>query len=164
MRHLFSALLVSTMVAMPVTKGALADDGGVLNPEDRSIQNLSADLARHPDRSGIICWVAYETHKGGIHDVALESLMECAAAGNAPSMILLSHIYENGYGTDPSPEQATYWVRRAAEEGYAVGQYHYGMALLRGHGVEKNEAEAIAWLKRAADNGDETARDVLQNM
>lgn len=160
MRQIFASLLVSTMIAAP----AIADEGGILNPEDRSIKNLGADLARHPDRAGIICWVVYETHKAGMHDIALDALQECAAAGNAPSMILLSHIHENGLGTDPSPERATYWVRRAAEQGYGVGQYHYGMALLKGHGVEQNEEEALIWLQRAADNGDADAIEVLRNM
>ncbi len=160
MRRIIASLLALAAIAIP----ALAQDGGVLNPEDRSIQNLSDDLARHPNRAGIICWVVYEAHKGGQHGVALGALKKCAAAGNAPSMILLAHVYENGLGTDRSPERATYWVRRAAEQDYAVGQYHYGMALLKGHGVAKNRKEALRWLRRAADNGDADAIRVLRAM
>lgn len=145
------------------TTSALAEDG-TLNPHEGGIAQLRETLAQRPDRAGITCWVVYETQKGGLHGEALAALHDCARAGNAPSMILLSHAYENGLGTEASPQQATYWAQQAALEGYSVGQYHYGLALLNGHGVAKDAEQGRYWLEQAAQGGDENAAALLQTM
>lgn len=145
---------------------ANADAFGTLNPEEGGPMRLSENLATHPDRAGTICWVVYEMQKGGArHQThAFELMKSCAASGNAPSMILLAHAYENGLGTDISAEKATYWVRKAAEMGYSLGEYHYGVALLNGFGTEKNQNEAVKWLKKAADDGDAGALALLSTL
>ena len=146
-----------------LTTAAQAEDG-TLNPDEGGIAHLRETLAARPDRAGFVCWVVYETQKGGMHDTALTALQDCAESGNAPSMILLSHAYENGLGTDPSPELAAHWAKQAAMTGYAVGQYHYGMALLRGQGVPADASAARYWLEQAAAGGDESAAEVLKTM
>ncbi len=154
MRLLLSIILL--LLALP----AFAKDG-TLNPHEGGIAQLKESLNTRPERAGFICWVVYETQKGGLHAEALDALHSCAESGNAPSMILLSHAYENGLGTEKSAERATYWVKQAALQGYSLGQYHYGMALLRGTGVEQDEAEARYWLQKAAEGGSETAVETL---
>ena len=108
--------------------------------------------------------MVYETQKGGLHAEAFDALQDCAESGNAPSMILLSHAYENGLGTAPDPERATHWARQAALSGYSLGQYHYGMALLRGYGVAQDAGQGRYWLGLAAAGGDENAAEVLRSM
>lgn len=152
-------MMVVAFLATP----ALAEDG-VLNPEEGGIAQLHESLSTRPERAGFICWVVYETQKGGMHEEALDALHDCAASGNAPSMILLSHAYENGLGTTQDPEMATHWARQAALSGYSLGQYHYGMALLRGYGVAKNAGQGRYWLEQAAEGGDENAAEVLRSM
>jgi len=45
------------------------------------------------------------------------------------------------------------WYRKAAEQGYAVGQSNLGFMYSNGYGVPKNDAEAIKWYRRAAKQG-----------
>jgi len=148
--------------ALTVAAPSLADDLGTVNPDEGGIADLPSELARRPEMAGFRCWVVYETQKGGLHGDAFDALMECAQSGNAPSMILMAHAYENGLGVAPDPAQAAYWVKRAALQGYAVGMLHYGMALLSGTGVPQDSGQARFWLERAARAGDTDARDAVQ--
>lgn len=145
---------------------AASDEFGILNPEEGGITRLAENLASHPDRAGTLCWVIYETQKGGrdLASHAFGAMVTCADSGNAPSMIMLSHAYENGFGTDTDPAMSTYWVRQAALSGYSMGAYHYGVALLNGYGTEPDRAEAIKWLKVAAADGVENAVKELQKL
>lgn len=145
---------------------AAADEFGQLNPEEGGLSRLAENLAIHPERAGTLCWVAYETQKGGqeLAAEAFQAMVTCAEYGNAPSMIMLSHAYENGFGTDADPEMSTYWVRQAALSGYAMGAYHYGMALLNGYGTDRDPTEAAKWLKLAADDGNKDAARELDKL
>ena len=155
--------ILLSIVFLLTTPLAWAEDG-TLNPHEGGIAQLRDSLKTRPERAGFICWVVYETQKGGLHAEALDALHSCAESGNAPSMILLSHAYENGLGTEKSAERATYWVKQAALQGYSLGQYHYGMALLRGYGVAQDEAQARYWLQKAAEGGSETASETLSGL
>ena len=157
-RSLLAAILLP-LLALP----GLADDLGQLNPEEGGISHLAEVLAGDPDKAGIACWIAYETQKGGLHTQAISAMTLCAESGNAPSMILLAHAYENGLGVAPDEEHATLWFKRAAAQGYSVGQYHYGMALLEGAGVPRDEGQARFWLMQAAKGGDADAARVLDS-
>ena len=157
-RLLSAALVLAATCAAPV---AGADEAGILNPHEGGIAQLRESLSMRPERAGFTCWVVYETQKGGLHKEAMEALEACAATGNAPSMILIAHAYENGLGVETSPERSTHWVKQAALTGYSLGQYHYGMALLNGYGVERDREEARLWLERAAAGGSESAEQAL---
>ncbi|WP_420566563.1 tetratricopeptide repeat protein [Thalassovita sp.] len=153
-------LLTALLLASP----AAADDLGTVNPDEGGITMLRQELARRPDMAGFRCWVVYETQKGGLHSDAFEALLDCARSGNAPSMILTAHAYENGLGVPVDAELAAYWVKQAALQGYAVGMLHYGMALLDGAGVPQDTGQARFWLERAAKAGDTDARRALMRM
>ncbi|MFA3919291.1 tetratricopeptide repeat protein [Ruegeria hyattellae] len=146
----------------PVT----ADEYGSLNPEEDGPTRLAENIAAHPDRIGMICWVNYEIQKGGgpAAKQALDLMETYAESGNEPSMIMLSHAYKNGLGTERSPEKSTYWVHQAALAGYSLGAYHYGVAMLNGYGTAPNQEEAMKWLKIAADDGIEDAAAVLAKL
>lgn len=139
---------------------ATAQDG-VLNPEEGGFGHLAEALVARPDRLGITCWQIYEVQKGGMHAEAMQAMQACARAGNEPSMILLSHAYENGLGVAQSPEMATHWVKQAALRGYATAQVHYARALRSGIGTARDEGQARFWLMQAAAAGDAGARALI---
>lgn len=140
------------------------DDHGVLGGADFSFRYYKDALRRFPERAGIICVAAYELDKTGRHDQSIAFFRECARAGNPPAMIYLALMHELGLGTPVDPMAATDWLRRAAETGYSLGQYHYGMALLRGTGVTADAGAARLWLARAADQGDVDAAAALSGL
>lgn len=154
------SLIAVCLAAAP----ALADDTGRLNPEEGGIADLRQDLVQRPEMAGYRCWVAYEIQKGGQHDDAFGAMQSCAASGNAASMILIAHAYENGLGAAPNASLATYWVKRAALLGDSVGMLHYGLALRDGRGLPRDEGQARFWLERAARAGDADAADALAEM
>lgn len=133
--------------------------GGVLNPTDTSWHYYLDQMKRFPDRLGFICVNGYELDKTGDHVGGLAFLSECSRRGNAPSMVYLADMLEAGRGSDlgADPVAAARWLRRAAESGYAVAQFHLGVALLLGRGVAADVAEARHWLRRAAAQGDADA-------
>ena len=49
-------------------------------------------------------------------------------------------------------------LRRAAEQGDAVGQYNLGNRYFIGLGVEQDKAEAVKWYRKAAEQGHATAQ------
>jgi hypothetical protein len=154
-----TVLTLTCFLVQPVQ----ADDLGTLNPEEGGLTRLEENIALHPDRIGTLCWIAYEIQKGGGKDAvrAAEVMHTCAENGNAPSMIMLAHAYENGLGVETDLTQATYWLHEAAQTGYSLAEYHYGMALLTGSGTAKDSVAARYWLKRAKDHGNEAARTEL---
>lgn len=161
MRNTF--MMAALVVLMPAA--GFADEFGRLNPDEGGLDQLAEDLALHPDRAGSLCWIAYEIQKGGGPDAvhAAQAMQLCADSGNAPSMILLAHAYEDGAGVEKSDEMSTHWVRRAAVLGYSMGQYHYAMALLHGKGIAADRSEARRWFEIAAENGsDDAAQELLQ--
>lgn len=155
-----AAIAVIFAAAVPP---AVAQDG-VLNPEEGGISHLTESLTTRPEMAGFACWAVYEAQKGGLHAEATEALKLCAEAGNAPSMILLSHAYENGQGVPHDDVQATYWVKQAALQGYSTAQYHYALALLDGRGVPADAGQALFWLDRAAMGGDGDAARLLAGL
>lgn len=134
---------------------------GVVNPADFSHRYYIEQMNRFPDRLGIICVNAYELDKSGRHDQSFMLFNQCAERGNPPAMIYLSLMHEMGMGTPRDPAKATDWLRRAAETGYSVGQYHYGVALLHGRGAPTDPTQARIWLERAAAQGDRDAARLL---
>lgn len=138
--------------------------GGVLNPSDTSWHYYLDQMKRFPERLGLICMNGYELDKTGDHVGGRAFLTECSQRGNAPSMIYLAEILEAGLGSDAGadPEGAIHWLRKAAETGYSVGQFHLGVALLLGRGVAPDRQEAEMWLRMAAAQGDDDARALVR--
>jgi len=136
---------------------------GVLNPADFSWRYYAEQMQRFPERLGFICMNAYELDKTGNHQQSFQFFSECAQRGNAASMIYLAHLYEQGFGVPANAAHATAWLRRAAETGYSLAQYHYGIALLLGRGVAKDRVAAEQWLRRAAAQDDAGAIELIAN-
>jgi TPR repeat protein len=57
--------------------------------------------------------------------------------------------------------EAAKWMRKAADQGLAAGQFGLGSMYAHGRGVPQSEAEAAVWYRKAADQGDTPAMNNL---
>jgi TPR repeat protein len=53
------------------------------------------------------------------------------------------------------------WYRKAAEQGFAAGQYNFGRMYAAGRGTRQSDVEAYRWFSRAAAQGHADARKQL---
>ena len=67
-------------------------------------------------------------------------------------------MYSNGLGVSKNEAEATKWVRKAAEQGFAEAQKNLGFMYFNGKGISKNEAEAVKWYRKAAEQGNAYAQ------
>lgn len=73
-------------------------------------------------------------------------------------MTWMSQLDDNGLGAPEDPAAASEWDRRAAEAGDPVGQFNYGLDLMRGRGVPYDPGAGRALVDRAAEAGLPVAR------
>jgi TPR repeat protein len=66
--------------------------------------------------------------------------------------------YSTGEGVKQDATQAVYWIRKAAEQGYARAQFNLGVCYTSGEGVEQDFAQAADWYRKAADQSDVDAQ------
>jgi len=154
-------LLVSPVLAHAQFAVETTDQNGVLNPIDFSYRYYLDEMNRFPDRIGLICGSAYELDKTGDHSDAVGFFTECAKRGSPQSMLSLANIYENGVMAPADLDRSAFWVKQAADMGWAPGEYYYGLALIRGRGVKIDRVAGEAWLRRAAAHGDKDAAAYL---
>lgn len=148
------ALLILGLVALSVA-GALAesdDPGGTLNPEEMSLDSAVAEVLRG-ETSMVNCAQGYHLTKWGKHDKARQLLERCAEAGYTGAMTWMAQLDDNGLGAEEDPVSAAAWDRRAAEAGDPIGQFNYGLDLLRGRGVPFDEEQGRAYVDAAAEAG-----------
>ncbi|MEZ5823718.1 MAG: hypothetical protein R3C97_02925 [Geminicoccaceae bacterium] len=113
----------------------------------------------------LYCMYGYFASKTGDHETARKIFDRCVnEAHNPAAMIYLSLFYEEGLGTDPDPGKAQELVEMAARQGYSVGQYLHGKALLENATDEATRKEAFGWLERAAAQGDKDAAELLRSV
>ncbi len=64
-------------------------------------------------------------------------------------------MYQKGYNYYHNKQyaEAVDWFRKAAEQGYAEGQYWLGWCYRDGHGVAKDKSMAVYWYRKAAEQG-----------
>jgi TPR repeat protein len=73
----------------------------------------------------------------------------------------LGALYENGQGVEQNYAKAMAWYTKAAEQGYARGQFYLGRMFEQGLGTERDIAQASEWYSRAAALGYVKARKQL---
>ena len=147
------ALLILTLCATP----ALADEGGTLNPEELTLGRVLEDVARG-ETSMTNCAAGYYITKSGRHVEARALFEACADAGYTGAMTWMSQLENNGLGAPENPDAAADWDRRAADAGDPVGQFNYGLDLIRGRGTVQDAAEGRRMVDAAAAQGLPTAR------
>ncbi len=82
---------------------------------------------------------------------AVALLTEAAGKGQAPAMLSLGSLYENGIGVPRNYTKALDWYKKAAEAKQAEGYYNLGVCYEVGMGVAANPDEALASFKKAAE-------------
>lgn len=107
------------------------------------------------------------------HAQAMQWLLKAAEANNPSAQYLMGYRYENreleGSGAErqllPSNmSEAVRWYRRAADQGWADGQYHLGLCYLKGTGVEQDEERGLELIRAAADREHSQAMYELVNL
>ncbi len=156
MRIRAMAVALFMLTSLSALAGDAKDEGGTLNPDEMSL-NRSFDLAKRGKVGMVICAQGYLMTKKGSHEEARTIFEECAKRGYTGTMTWMSYMDTNGFGGREDPKAAAEWDRRAAEAGDPIGQFNYGLDLLRGHGVRRDEIGARAYIDRAAKAGVEDA-------
>jgi TPR repeat protein len=89
--------------------------------------------------------------------------LDRAEGGDAFAQYQLGWCFEMGEGVRRDLESACRWYLRAARQGQARAQYHYGLACSNGvPGVPWNRVEACKWLTLAAKGGIKEAVSALE--
>jgi len=86
---------------------------------------------------------------GGSLDVAA-LLREAAAKGSPQAALALGY---QDFAANNS-DKAMSWFRKAADQGFALGQYLVGFGYFSGRGATQDFFEAMEWYRKAADQGD----------
>ena len=153
-------ILTLTCLLAPLPAIAETDvDGGTLNPDEMSLQK-SVKRAQNGDVNMMICAQGYVMTKKGSHDDARSVFEECARQGWTAAMTWMSYMDDNGFGEDYDPDAAAVWDKRAADAGDPIGEFNYGLSLLRGHGVDQDLVAGKQYIDQAAQNGLKVAREL----
>ena len=80
------------------------------------------------------------------------------------SPISLRYLYLLGLGITQDYQEATYWYRKAAEQGFAGAQNNLGWMYENGRGVEQDNRKAASWYLKAAEGGNYKAQRKIARM
>ncbi len=129
----------------------------------QAILACRAAVGAFPENNRFAANLARALHKGGFYDEA-RPFAEMAAGGGTPSaMMLLGHLYENGYALQQDFTEARGWYERAAAKGDAVAMHLLGSIYELGQGVSSDPETALNWYKRAAEKGNVDAIIKVEN-
>lgn len=150
-------LCLALLLAMPTPATAEnTDDLGQLNPEELTL-NSYIQRAAEGKADIVTCMQGYFATKSGNHEGANTIFETCTEQGYVGAMHWRSYMAHNGYGMPENAAEAAEWDRRAAELGDPVGQFNYGLDLLRGHGIARDLIAGRRWVDRAAAQGLDSA-------
>ena len=138
------------------------DPGGVLNPDEMSL-NRALEKAINGEVGMVVCSQGYLMTKKGSHEEARQIFENCAKQGYTGTMTWMSYMDHNGLGAKEDAEAAAAWDKKAADLGDPIGQFNYGLDLLRGHGVEQNLELGKHYIDQAARNGVKDAITVQES-
>ena len=90
-----------------------------------------------------------------------ENLKE-AKAGNGVAQYNVGLYYHNGWsGVKQDYQQAAYWYRKSADQGYSSAQLNLGYLYSKGLGVSQDQQQAVYWYRKAAEQGEVIAMSNL---
>lgn len=72
--------------------------------------------------------------------------------------------YYSRNGKTQDYNMAVEWYRKAAEQGYAIGQSNLGFMYENGYGVNKDYSEAVKWYRKATEQGNANGQNHLGYM
>jgi hypothetical protein len=164
MKSTLAAFSVLAMLCGPAlaedTREMVEDEGGITNPEELTI----TFFAKHHDfKKGnpILCSLGWLAVKMSYNEEGAKIFHQCAEIGNEASMIWLAQLYDNGLGVEKDHAQSVEWERIAAERGYSIGEYNYGLSILRGRAPIQDPEVGKLWIQRAAQQGDSSAQTLI---
>lgn len=73
-------------------------------------------------------------------------------------------IYNYGFGVEKNEAKATYWFKKGADSGNAVGQYDYASQLYMGKGCNVNKKLALKYYRLSAKQGYPDAIKALKDL
>jgi TPR repeat protein len=146
------------LLGLLATPLAAEEDLGTLNPPEMGMDRVLQNIKRG-QTDMTTCAAGYYFTKKGDHDDARDIFELCATSGGyTAAMTWMGQLDNNGLGGEYDPDAAAEWDRRAAEAGDPVGQFNYGLNLIRGHGVAQDEAAGRRYVDMAAESGLPVAR------
>ena len=94
-------------------------------------------------------------------DIFLEEKMNIEEIFDPAAQVAQGDLFYNGEGDKKDFTQAVFWYTKAAEQGYAEGQYFLGYCYYAGEGVDQDFAKAVEWYEKAAEQNDARAQQKL---
>jgi uncharacterized protein len=126
---------------------------GTLNPDEMTL-NKALKNAMRGKVDMMTCAQGYLMTKMGNHGDARTIFKHCAEQGYTGTMTWMSYMDDNGLGIEgEDAESAAEWDRKAAEAGDPIGQFNYGLDLLRGRGIRPDPGLGKQYIDRAATGG-----------
>jgi len=158
------ALLATALLSFEVAPASAEelDPGGTLNPDEMSL-NQSLKRAMDGDVNMVICAQGYLMTKKGNHEDARKLFLNCAEKGWTGTMTWMSYMEQNGFGGPEDAEKSAEWDRKAAMLGDPMGEFNYGLNLLRGYGVQADPELGRHYIDRAAEKGLDVADQLIAN-
>jgi uncharacterized protein len=164
MKYIFAAIgtLACLAGSAQAEVGDKLVDDGQNNPEEQTL-NYFANQYDFKDGKSTACVYGYWATKAGNHADAKKIFDKCVAAGVDAAYPWEAYMSQNGYATRQSPEDAAAWDKKSADRGYKVGQFNYGLNLLRGFGVKQDIAGGKSMIDQSAAQGFEAAQELAKS-
>ncbi|WP_374544710.1 tetratricopeptide repeat protein [Rhodoblastus sp.] len=164
-------LLIAALMAGTAFAGAARAESAAAKQDAAAAGNAPSELSVEywAERSKEarfdpgMCMYGYPLAKMGWHDAARRIFERCAEHDNVYAMAWAAWTEENGYDQPSDPIKAAEWDKRLADTGSSLGQFNYGLDLLRGHGVDQDRALGKDYIDKAAAGGDKTAKELAQH-
>ena len=96
---------------------------------------------------------ALKQMNGEHYAAAAQTFSVLAETGHAEAQFRLGVMYLNGLGVTKDPQQAIYWLEKAALQGSVGGQYTLARFYLQDRSGSRDEALALQWFQRLAERG-----------
>lgn len=161
MRVLAFTLALLACTATAQADADLEEDAGTLNPEELTLRSY-VERARDGKADIVTCMQGYFAVKSGRHDWGQEIFKTCSEQGFTGVLHWRSYMAHNGLGQAEDAEQAAEFDRQAAAAGDPIGQFNYGLDLLRGHGVAHDPIRGRQFVDRAAKAGLDVAIELQE--
>ena len=94
----------------------------------------------------------------------VEWLQKAANAGLNQARVNLGAIYADKILGQPDYEKSLFWYTQAAKDNDPIAQLNLGLINFHGQGIEKEPQIALMWMFLAYDNGNENAKDYIEEL
>ncbi len=143
--------------SMPImvipSKLNISPKGSPLRDERRIKDDLAQAEQYYDDDNYKRAFELYFPHRNSVHFTASHQ-------------VHLGYMYSKGYGGLAADKaEAVKWYRKAAEQGYALGQANLGIMYENGYGdLPRDKREAVKWYRKAAEQGNAFGQKCLAVM